>query len=65
MEIEYLSVTEYAQKVSRDVSSIRKMLLAGKLPGRKIGNQWIIPADAQLPDDKRIRSGKYIKAKSE
>ena len=65
MEIEYLSVTEYAKKVGRDVSSVRKMLLSGKLPGRKIGNQWVIPADAPLPDDKRIRSGKYIKAKSE
>ena len=65
MEIEYLSVTEYAQKVDRNVTSIRRMLLSGKLSGRKIGNQWIIPADAPLPDDKRIRSGKYIKAKSE
>ena len=65
MEIEYLSVTEYAKKVGRDVSRIRRMLIAGTLPGKKIGNQWIISADAQLPDDKRIRSGKYIKAKSE
>lgn len=65
MENEYLSVTEYAQKVGRDVSRIRRMLIAGTLPGKKIGNQWIIPADSQLPDDKRIRSGKYIKAKSE
>lgn len=65
METEYLSVAEYAQKVGRDVSSIRRMLIAGKLQGRKIGNQWVIPADAPLPDDKRIRSGKYIKAKSE
>ena len=65
MEIEYLSVTEYAKKVGRDVSRIRRMLIAGTLPGKKIGNQWIIPADAKLPDDKRIRSGKYIKAKSE
>ncbi len=65
MENEYLSVTEYAQKVGRNVSRIRRMLIAGTLPGKKIGNQWIIPADAQLPDDKRIRSGKYIKAKSE
>lgn len=65
MENEYLSVPEYAQKVGRDVSRIRRMLIAGTLPGKKIGNQWIIPVDAQLPDDKRIRSGKYIKAKSE
>ena len=63
MENEYLSVTEYAQKVGRDVSRIRRMLMAGTLPGKKVGNQWIIPADAELPADKRIHSGKYIKEK--
>lgn len=65
METEYLSVTEYANKVGRDVSRIRRMLAAGTLPGKKIGNQWVIPADAQLPEDKRIRSGRYVKRKSE
>lgn len=65
METEYLSVTEYANKVGRDVSRIRRMLIAGTLPGKKIGNQWVIPADAQLPEDRRIRSGRYVKQKSE
>ena len=49
METEYLSVTEYAAKVGRDVSRIRRMLSEGKLPGRKIGSQWVVPADAELP----------------
>ena len=60
METEYLSVTEYAAKVGRDVSRIRRMLSEGKLPGRKIGSQWVIPADAELPPDGRIKSGKYV-----
>ena len=63
METEYLSVTEFAAKHGRNVSGIRQMLIAGKLPGKKIGNQWVIPADAQLPKDGRIKSGKYIKEK--
>lgn len=63
MENDYLSVTEYAEKVGRDVSRIRRMLIAGALPGKKVGNQWIIPANAELPIDKRVRSGKYIKEK--
>ena len=63
MENEYLSVTEYAEMVNRDVSNIRRALIAGRLPGKKIGNQWVIPADAQFPDDRRVRSGKYIKDK--
>lgn len=63
MENNYLSVTEYAAKVGREVSGIRRMLIAGKLPGIKVGSQWIIPADAQLPPDNRVKSGKYIKDK--
>ena len=63
MENNYLSVTEYAAKVGKEVSSIRRMLIAGKLPGIKVGSQWIIPADAPLPPDNRIKSGKYIKNK--
>ena len=60
METEYLSVTEYAAKVGRDVSRIRRMLSEGKLPGRKIGSQWVVPADAELPPDGRVKSGKYV-----
>lgn len=63
MENDYLSVTEYAARVGRNVSGIRQMLAAGKLPGMKIGNQWVIPADAQLPKDGRIKSGRYVKPK--
>lgn len=65
METKYLSVTEYAAKVGRDVSRIRRMLIAGDLQGMKIGNQWVIPEDAPFPADRRIKSGKYIKEKSE
>ena len=64
METEYLSVTEYAAKVGRDGAGIRRMLIAGRLPGKKVGNQWVIPADAPFPEDRRVRSGKYIKGKS-
>jgi hypothetical protein len=56
---EYLSVTEYATRVERSVSGIRQLLAVGKLPGKKIGNQWVIPADAELPTDGRVKSGKY------
>lgn len=56
---EYLSVTEFAEKVGRDASRIRRMLASGKLQGMKVGNQWVIPADAELPADGRVKSGKY------
>ena len=64
MENNYLSVTEYAAKVGREVSAVRRMLISGRLPGMKIGNQWIIAADTPLPADNRIKSGKYVKNKS-
>ena len=56
---EYLSVTEFAEKVGRDASRIRRMLAAGKLQGMKVGNQWAIPANAELPAVGRVKSGKY------
>lgn len=38
----------------------------GRIPGvQKIGNTWLIPEDAVKPNDARIKSGKYIKVKTE
>ena len=37
-----------------------------RIPGAvKIGNRWAIPDDEPKPADARIKSGKYIKQKSE
>lgn len=34
----------------------------GRIPGAlKSGSYWGIPADAEKPDDQRVKSGKYIK----
>jgi len=30
----------------------------------KVGPTWVIPADAEKPDDQRVKSGKYVKAKN-
>lgn len=56
----FLSVTEYANKYSRDPGNVRRMLLCGRLDGFKIGNQWVLDENAKYPEDKRIRSRKYI-----
>lgn len=29
----------------------------------KVGPAWVILTDAEKPDDQRVKSGKYIKAK--
>lgn len=54
-----LTVPEYAAKVGREQSAIRRKILRGTLPGAvKMGRDWLIPADTPY-EDQRIRSGKY------
>ena len=56
---EYYTVAEFAEKNSKDPGNIRRMLIRGTLKGEKFGKQWMIPKDAELPDDSRVRSGNY------
>ena len=56
---DWMTVSEYAKFYGKDPGNVRRMLLAGRLPGRKVGNQWIIPADVMYPDDRRVKSGVY------
>lgn len=58
--MEYLSVTQFAEKYGKDVGNIRRLIAQGRINAVKIGNQWAIPADERFPEDKRIKSGKYI-----
>lgn len=56
---EFLSVTEFAGKYGKDPGNIRRLIYQGRIPAQRIGNQWVIPADVQLPTDQRVKSGKY------
>lgn len=56
---DYCTVTEYAELTGKDPGNIRRMLIAGRLDGKKIGNQWVIKNDTAYPEDKRIRTGRY------
>lgn len=56
---EYLSVTQFAALHGKDPGNIRRLILQGRLDAIKIGKQWAIPADAQPPEDGRVKSGKY------
>ena len=57
--MDYISVTEYAKKYNLEPSGVRRALSQGRLSGQKVGSQWIIPSDAPLPTDARVKSGKY------
>lgn len=54
-----ISVTQYAKKTGKDVGNIRRLLASGRLPGFKVGNQWVIDENTDYPKDRRIKSGKY------
>lgn len=57
--MDYLSVTQFCQKHGLDRGNVNRYIHQGRIPAVKIGNQWAIPANAQPPEDKRVKSGKY------
>lgn len=64
--MKYLSVTQTVEK--RGISTRRIQILCGegRVPGAvRIGYSWAIPDDAEKPADARIKSGKYIKPKTD
>ena len=42
----YVTVDEAARQLSRSIEQVRRYLREGKLPGRRIGQQWFIEEDA-------------------
>jgi hypothetical protein len=60
--MKYLSIRETAEKWGISVRRLQVICRQGRIPGAfLVGNSWAIPADAEKPKDKRIKSGKYIK----
>ena len=60
--MEYLSIRQTSEKWGISVRRIQVLCSENRIPGAmKIGSYWAIPADAKKPDDKRIKSGKYVK----
>lgn len=55
----YHTVTEYARLTGKDPGNIRRLLIAGRLIGEKVGRQWLIKEGTDYPQDERIRSGRY------
>ena len=60
--MELISTIQMAEKWNISSRRIQVLCKEGRIDGAvKVGSIWIIPADAEKPDDKRIKSGKYIK----
>lgn len=61
--MDYLSTMQTAEKWGVSQQRVQLICKQGRIPGAFIiGNSWAIPADAEKPKDKRIKSGRYIKA---
>ena len=62
--MEYLSISQTAEKWGVSVRRIQTLCVTGRILGAtKIGSYWAIPADAEKPQDARVKIGRYIKKK--
>ena len=62
----YMKIQEAAIKWGSSERRINTLCHQGRIGGAvKFGNTWAIPENAQKPKDERIKSGKYIKNKTE
>lgn len=62
----YLSIAQTAEKWGISPRRIQTLCGEGRIPSAiRIGRTWAIPDDVLKPADARIKSGKYIKAKTD
>lgn len=61
--MDYISTIEAGKKWNLSNRRVAILCSEGRIPGvKKIGNTWLIPADAEKPADARVKTGKYIRA---
>lgn len=66
MRAKHISTSEAAARWGISARRVAVFCKDDRIEGaEKTGNTWIIPQDAQKPTDARIKSGKYIKKKTE
>ena len=64
--MKYLSTFEVAEKWGISPRRVGILCNNDRIPGaQRAGSRWIIPEDAEKPTDARIKSGKYIKQKTD
>ena len=59
--MEYLTISQTAEKWGLKGRRVTTLCAEGRIPGaRKFGNAWMIPENAEKPNDARIKSGNYV-----
>ena len=60
--VDYISTIEAGEKWNLSHRRVAILCAEDRIPGvKKIGNTWLIPANAEKPADARVKTGKYIK----
>lgn len=63
---QFITLKEASEKWGISERRIRILCTEGRINGAtKVGPMWVIPTDSVKPEDKRVKSGKYIKNKTE
>lgn len=63
--MEFLSISQLANEWGVSSRRIQVLCVEGRIKGaKKVGYSWVIPANAEKPSDKRIKTGRYIKAQN-
>lgn len=61
--MDFMTIREAAEKWNLSERRVQTMCSEGLIEGvMKFGVSWAIPKDAKKPVDRRIKSGKYVKA---
>jgi len=60
--MDYITITEAAEKWGVSTRAITYHVVAGRIPGaEKKGRMWLIPKDAQKPEDLRKNNRRHPK----
>lgn len=51
--LNWVTTEELAKRWHVQIVTVRGMIRDGRIPGKKIGKMWIIPADVQYPDRRK------------
>ena len=64
--MKFMTTTETGKKWGLSARRVGVLCAQRRIPGvQKTGNTWLIPEDSEKPADARVKSGKFIKSKTE
>lgn len=63
--MDFMTIKQASEKWGICTRRVQTLCTEGRIDGaERLVHQWIIPIDAEKTKDARVKSGRYIKAKS-